>query len=106
MTVGNIPPETNGAPMTIFPRERRVSLAAAAAITFAISLGLSGCSLSASTGTATIAGADLAKQVADQFEKQVNVRPVVDCGTADIQIVEGATVHCDFSASDAPSWQY
>jgi hypothetical protein len=92
--------------MSILARRNARALTIAAAIALAIPLALGGCSFSASTGPATISGADFSKQVADQFEKQLNVRPVVDCGSDTIQVVEGATVHCDFSASDDPGTHY
>jgi hypothetical protein len=90
--------------MSLFTRGRARALTTAAAVALAIPFVLSACSFS--TGLATISGADLSKQVADQFEQQLNVRPIVDCGTDPIQLVNGAIVHCDFSATDDPTTHY
>jgi hypothetical protein len=90
--------------MSFLTRRHARALTIAAAIALGVPFSLSACSFS--TGPATISGADLSKQIADQFEQQQNVRPIVDCGSDPIQLVNGAVVHCDFSSSDDPTTLY
>ncbi|RFA20288.1 DUF4333 domain-containing protein [Subtercola boreus] len=79
-----------------------------AAVLAAILLGgtLAGCSFQIG-GPPTISAEKFASQVADAVVDQLKVpRPIVTCGTADIEVVEGKVVHCDFSATDDPTTVY
>ncbi|MBP1302021.1 MULTISPECIES: hypothetical protein [unclassified Curtobacterium] len=58
---------------------------------------LSGCTVSASANR-TVSPSGFEDVVADALEREVGQRPLVDCGTDPIDLVEGDTVHCEIGA--------
>ncbi|MCU1480140.1 MAG: hypothetical protein JWQ19_926 [Subtercola sp.] len=88
---------------SVYRSSRTARLSASVAGVMLAAVALAGCSFNSNV---TMSPTDFAKQVSEQFQKQLNVTPIVDCGTAQIDIVEGAVVHCDFSATDSPDVHY
>lgn len=67
----------------------------AVAMTAGAVLVLSACS----TGTPTAPAADVAELASNALEEEVGQRPdAMDCGTEDVEIVEGNTVECTLTA--------
>jgi hypothetical protein len=61
----------------------------------ALPVGLAVASLAAcSFGTPTVPADDLADLAEDALEEEVGQRPEIDCGSEDIEVVEGDEVTC------------
>ncbi|RFA14506.1 hypothetical protein B7R22_09805 [Subtercola boreus] len=66
---------------------------------------LAGCS--SDSGTLMMPAEEFAGHVADVMVDQEKIpRPIVTCGDSPVEIVDGATVHCFFSATEAPTVLY
>ncbi|PZF57341.1 hypothetical protein DEJ23_07595 [Curtobacterium sp. MCSS17_008] len=72
-------------------------LLAAGVTAVASAAALAGCTVSASAER-TVSPPRFEASVADALEQEVGQRPEVDCGTDDVELVEGNTVHCDIGA--------
>ena len=77
------------------PRPGRTVLAAVTGT--ALVAVLTGCTVSASANR-TVSPPGFERAVADALEREVGQRPLVDCGTDPIDLVEGNTVHCEIGA--------
>lgn len=81
---------------------RRGRTASTAALLFATTVGLTGCTFSASVNR-TVAPSSFETVVADALEKSVGQRPQVDCGPEPIDLRTGNTVHCEIGAEGDPT---
>ncbi|PPF83337.1 hypothetical protein C5B96_08175 [Subtercola sp. Z020] len=71
---------------------------------FVLPFALAGCS---GSGTLMMPAEEFAGHVADVMVDQEKIpRPIVTCGDKPIAIVENATVHCFFSATETPTVLY
>lgn len=61
---------------------------------FALGIGLSGCSFSASTGTTSVPSDQVSTLAEDALEEQVGQRPEIDCGSEDFPLEDGASRVC------------
>lgn len=74
---------------------RKIQLAGAVLAGAFVVLGLTGCSVKA---TVTVPASNVAKGAADALEKQIGQRPVIDCGSGRVDLVDGTKLHCDVGA--------
>lgn len=70
--------------------QRAMSVGAAAVLALGV---LTGCTLSGSL-TYTVPASTIAAQAEDVFEQTVGSRPIVDCGTEDVELTEGKHLDC------------
>lgn len=71
----------------------RISLVVSVVVGVVAMGALSGCSVNASANL-TVPGSDIADSAAGALEEQIGIRPEMDCGDEQVDLVDGTVVDC------------
>lgn len=79
---------------------RTFSLVGAVLAGVVVAVSAAGCTAEAHL---TVPASNVAKGAADALEQQVGQRPVIDCGSEQVDLVDGKKIHCDVGAKGDPT---